>query len=165
MAEDKCSKPTSRLGKGIFIVGEQFFPVDPASDALWPTIRAQPSTTLELTPDELTKREACPVTIDGLKFCLGRRLLMTKHGLIGLAPPQAIPGDVIAIFLGAPVPHILRKKDGYHTLVGECYVHGVMSGEALAHLSKEIALKVPGHRVRPFQKSMSTAPLQWFLIR
>ena len=90
---------------------------------------------------------------------------MTKSGLLGLAPPLAIPGDIIAILLGAPVPHVLRKKDSCYTLVGECYVNGVMGGEALAHLSKEIALQVPGHRVRPFQKSKSTAPLEWFLIR
>lgn len=165
LAEGSSFKPTSRLGKGIFFVGEQFFLVDPASDILWPTIRAQPSSTLELTPNELAKREASPVTIDGLKFCLGRRFLITKSGFIGLAPPLAVPGDIVVILLGAPVPHVLRRKDGYYTLVGECYVHGVMGGEALAHLSQEIALQVPGHRVRPFRKSTSAASLEWFLIR
>ncbi|KAH7394790.1 hypothetical protein BKA66DRAFT_567177 [Pyrenochaeta sp. MPI-SDFR-AT-0127] len=165
LAKGGCFKPTSRLGKGIFFVGEHFFLVDPASDILWPTMRAQPSTTLELTPDGHAKREACPVTIDGLKFCLGCRFLMTKSGLIGLAPPLAVPGDIIVVLLGAPVPHVLRRKDSYYTLVGECYVHGVMGGEALAHLDQEIALQVPGHRVRRFLKSRSAASLEWFLIR
>jgi hypothetical protein len=151
--------------KGIFFVGEQFFLVDPTSNILWPTIRAQPSTTLELTPNELAKREACPVTVDGLQFCLGRIFLMTKSGLVGLAPLEAVPGDIVVVLLGAPVPHVLRKKGGYYTLVGECYVHGVMGGEALAHLSREIALEMPGHRVRPFRKSKSAASLEWFLIR
>lgn len=113
MRKGGCLKPASRLGRGIFFVGGQFFLVDPASDILWPTIRAQSSTTLALTPDELAKREACPVTTDGLKFCLGRRFFMTNSGLIGLAPPLAVPGDTIVIFLGAPVPYVLRKTDGY----------------------------------------------------
>lgn len=90
---------------------------------------------------------------------------MTTNGLVGLAPPQALPGDIIAIFLGAPIPQVLRKYDGHYELVGECYVHGVMSGEVLADLREEIAQNVPGHRVRPFYKGVRGSSLQWFELR
>lgn len=149
----------------MFFVGEQFFIVGPAGDTIWPTICSIPTPTLKLTPDELAKREACPATMESLKFCFGRRFLMTTNGLFGLAPPQALQGDIIVIFLGAPVPHVLRKYDGYYTLVGECYVHGVMGGEALAYLSEEIKQKVPGHRVRPCHEGISGLSLQWFELR
>ncbi|OCK78086.1 HET-domain-containing protein [Lepidopterella palustris CBS 459.81] len=162
------SQTSSRLGQGVFFVGEQFFIVGPAQETIWPTFRAVPTPTLELTPEELAKREAGPATMEDLKFCLGRRFLMTAGGLFGLAPPQALPGDIIVILLGAPVPQVLRKHDGYYELVGECYVHGVMGGEALADLKKDITQIVPEHRVRPFYKDISGnsgLTLDWFELR
>jgi hypothetical protein len=36
-------------------------------------------------------------------------------------------------FKGALVPHVLRREiDGNHTLVGECYVYGIMDSEVLS---------------------------------
>lgn len=54
-----------------------------------------------------------------------RRLLM-------IVPSEAEKGDVIVIFPGARVPHLLRPvkgAEGRYTLVGEAYVHGIMRGE------------------------------------
>ena len=49
-----------------------------------------------------------------------------------LIPGAALQGDLIAIFLGAGTPFVLRKSDaGVHVVVGECYIHGIMNGEAL----------------------------------
>ncbi|KAM7185427.1 Heterokaryon incompatibility protein (HET) domain containing protein [Naviculisporaceae sp. PSN 640] len=77
-------------------------------------------------------------------FALGRRFCITTDEHMGLVPATAKEGDIVAIFEGAPTPHILRrscgemtKKDGSiariheHELVGECYVHGIMDGEAV----------------------------------
>ena len=55
--------------------------------------------------------------------------------LYGLCPPAAGAGDIICILFGCSVPVLLKKakskdKECY-TLVGECYVHGMMDGEAL----------------------------------
>lgn len=63
----------------------------------------------------------------------GRKLMRTKHyKLLGLAPEIGQKGDSIAILYGCSVPVVLRRKIGsdYYTLVGECYVHGMMDGEA-----------------------------------
>lgn len=88
---------------------------------------------------------------------------ISKGGFLGLAPPNALCGDIVTVLLGAPVPIILRPKEGgLYELVGECYVHGAMGGEALAHLSEE--LRVMGHRSRPFLESVSNARLMNFVL-
>ena len=67
-----------------------------------------------------------------MSACIGeRRLCVTRKGYIGLVPDNATEGDVICIFPGAEVPFVLRKHDDYHELLGDCYVHGIMTGEAL----------------------------------
>ncbi|KAK4179559.1 heterokaryon incompatibility protein-domain-containing protein [Triangularia setosa] len=50
-----------------------------------------------------------------------------------------------------------------YTLVGECFVDGIMVGEALNHLQDQ--LKGMGHRCRTFSKSCSRSPLETFCIQ
>ncbi|CZR63077.1 uncharacterized protein PAC_12974 [Phialocephala subalpina] len=57
---------------------------------------------------------------------------------VGLAPMAAQVGDVICILYGCSVPVVLRPMQGvgnteWWCVVGECYVHGVMDGEAVDH--------------------------------
>jgi len=70
----------------------------------------------------------------------GKRLLRTKEkGCLGLGPnkPQTVqPGDAICILFGCSVPVILREHNTsdnlrYYELIGECYIHGMMNGDAL----------------------------------
>ena len=62
---------------------------------------------------------------------------MTKRGYFGLVPEDTLVGDSVILVDGAAVPFIVRgkgddEKDSHlTTLVGECYVHGIMHGEAL----------------------------------
>ncbi|KAH7417920.1 heterokaryon incompatibility protein-domain-containing protein [Cadophora sp. MPI-SDFR-AT-0126] len=62
---------------------------------------------------------------------LHRQLMISKKGYIGLGPVPARQGDLICVLYGCSVPVILRKVDKHYILVGECYVHGLMDGEAL----------------------------------
>lgn len=68
------------------------------------------------------------------RVIINRALVMTKHGMVGLAPAHAKPGDVICILRGGQTPFVLRPKgtsdDGAQLweLVGDCYVHGIMDG-------------------------------------
>lgn len=41
------------------------------------------------------------------------------------------PGDIVCILFSGPVPFILRRDGEYYKLVGGCYVHGIMYGEAV----------------------------------
>ena len=63
----------------------------------------------------------------------GRRFFTSKRGYMGLGPQLSSYGYVIVVLLGGKTPHILRKDGKAHyRFVGECFVHGLMSGEALA---------------------------------
>jgi hypothetical protein len=51
---------------------------------------------------------------------------------IGIAPEGSAKGDIICIFFGCSVPVVLQPQDdGEFKFIGECYVHGVMDGEAV----------------------------------
>lgn len=61
-----------------------------------------------------------------------RKFCSTKHKRIGLVPHTIKSGDLVAIIIGADVPFVLRPTNtGRYELVGDCYIHGVMDGEAL----------------------------------
>jgi len=77
--------------------------------------------------------------------CQFRRLIITKKGYIGLGPFSSKPGDRVCILIGGKTPFVLRKaENGHHRLVGDAYVHGLMSGEGMKDESvnvEEIALE------------------------
>jgi hypothetical protein len=63
----------------------------------------------------------------------GKRFCRTDKRYLGWTNAASQIGDIICIFLGAEVPYVLRPDgEGFYKLVGECYIHGVMEGEALA---------------------------------
>ena len=63
-----------------------------------------------------------------------RRLFATNRGYIGLGPPEMRKGDQVYIVSGGEVPYLLRPISGPRPrtfeLVGDCYLHGIMYGEA-----------------------------------
>jgi hypothetical protein len=67
-----------------------------------------------------------------------RRMILTEQErLLGLAPESAQEGDLICIVFGCSVPVLLRKivsdemtGEHHYQLLGDCYVHGMMDGEA-----------------------------------
>lgn len=74
-----------------------------------------------------------------------KRLCRTTNGRLALLPMFAEPGDVICILAGAKWPFALRrigKTTNRYTLVGDCYVHGIMDGEAVAPAEFKAAVRV-----------------------
>ncbi|KAK4451235.1 hypothetical protein QBC34DRAFT_378561 [Podospora aff. communis PSN243] len=72
---------------------------------------------------------------ESMKTTRGRRFCLTSQGFIGLVPPATKLGDVLCLVPGAQTPFLLRpigNKTGQFYLVGECYIHGMMDGEAQA---------------------------------
>ncbi|KAI1363500.1 heterokaryon incompatibility protein-domain-containing protein [Xylaria arbuscula] len=67
----------------------------------------------------------------------GRCFFITKSGLFGLGPRIIEEEDSVVILLGSDVPFIIREKEkcgdnfGGFSLIGECYVHGLMTGDAI----------------------------------
>jgi hypothetical protein len=75
-----------------------------------------------------------------------RRLIRTTIGQsddnLGLAPESVKEGDLICIVYGCSVPVVLRKCSEERSnkctfvLIGECYIHGMMDGEAFRILQE-----------------------------
>lgn len=66
-------------------------------------------------------------------------MIRTDQGLIGLAPAQTEPGDIIALCRGGKLPLILHPSREGWQLVGDAYIHGLVDGllwEMLEKLSE-----------------------------
>ncbi|KAK4635343.1 hypothetical protein CLAFUW4_02323 [Fulvia fulva] len=59
-----------------------------------------------------------------------RKFARTSKGYYCLAPSGAREGDLVALLEGGDVPFIIREYGEQWLIVGECYVHGIMNGEA-----------------------------------
>ena len=60
-----------------------------------------------------------------------RRFCSTTDGRIGLVPRSSAAGDLICVLYGGRVPYVLRPCEIGYSLIGECYIHGLMNGEAM----------------------------------
>ncbi|KAJ9642859.1 hypothetical protein H2199_004380 [Coniosporium tulheliwenetii] len=58
------------------------------------------------------------------------KLCVTHNGYIGNAPHSTLPGDKICFFYGSRVPFVLREEGASYRIIGDCYIHGLMNGEA-----------------------------------
>jgi hypothetical protein len=64
--------------------------------------------------------------------CRGRRLIITSRGFLAMCPRATQKDDLICVLRGGKAPFVLRKEGKHYTLIGECYVDGIMYGEILA---------------------------------
>ncbi len=111
----------------------------------------------DVTPEEQKRMLPMASFMHLARRCwAGRRVCVTRKGLIGAVPAAAREGDDVVVFGGMAAPAVLRRlPDGEDTgdgenfvggdcedvvsagatrrrvYVGECYVHGIMDGEAL----------------------------------
>jgi hypothetical protein len=66
------------------------------------------------------------------KYTYGKSFCITQLGHFGSVPCCSMPGDTICIFKGGRAPFVVRPVGkGYYHLVGECYIHGIMNGQAM----------------------------------
>lgn len=79
----------------------------------------------------------------------GRRLARSRdENFLALIPAKAKEEDEIFIVAGISVPVILRpREDGTYEFVGECYVHGMMDGEAF-EVKRRLDLKWKEYQLR-----------------
>lgn len=70
-----------------------------------------------------------PYSISAMHALQGKAFMITDRGFMGIAPAGAQVGDLVCIFRKGDVPFVLRPiGGGYHELVGDCFVHGIMDG-------------------------------------
>jgi hypothetical protein len=66
------------------------------------------------------------------KWCSGRRFFRTAAGRMGIGPGPMKEGDLLCLLFGGGVPYILRAKDDRYLFIGDCYVDGLMEGQAMS---------------------------------
>ena len=66
----------------------------------------------------------------------GREVFIGENGLCGLVPDHAERRDLICVLFGCDVPVVLRREADHFTFIGECYVRGLMYGEAIGALER-----------------------------
>ncbi|KAL8816680.1 MAG: hypothetical protein Q9223_004347 [Gallowayella weberi] len=86
----------------------------------------------EESSDENLKEEESAMLLDAFYVnSVSRSFIITKEERVGLAPNTSNPGDCIAVLLGCQSPIVLRSQNNADfRVLGECYVHGLMTGEA-----------------------------------
>ena len=113
---------------------------------------------LEDTPPGIEVPEVRNIGSSVTRASTGRRLFVTRRGYIGLCPSSGRVGDVVAVLLGGSTPFILSARSkreraleeanselqvqNTFVLIGDCYVHGLMDGEALRGEETDDALGV-----------------------
>jgi hypothetical protein len=73
-----------------------------------------------------------------------RYLGCTANGYLAVFPEAAEKGDSICIVSGADAPIVVRHSGTGYEYIGECYVHGIMDGEAVDECS---GTKPPWERI------------------
>ncbi|KAI0114019.1 hypothetical protein GGR51DRAFT_505248 [Nemania sp. FL0031] len=67
----------------------------------------------------------------------------SRKGYYVLGPGIMAPGDIVCVLFGGKLPFCLRPCGRRYLLVGECYVHGLMEGEAMQLVDRgELSEKV-----------------------
>jgi len=62
----------------------------------------------------------------------GSRIMRTRNGYIGTGPRWMEEGDLLCVLYGGQTPFVLRREAwGNYRFIGDCYVQGIMDGEAL----------------------------------
>ena len=87
-------------------------------------------------PEEIDTIQLRDALMQKDRVGLSRRLFTTKKGYVGIAPEGVETKDLIAVLQGCSMPMVLRKVEAVfenttYKVIGECYVHGIMNGEAL----------------------------------
>ncbi|KAL9075877.1 MAG: hypothetical protein Q9161_001270 [Pseudevernia consocians] len=78
-------------------------------------------------------------------FLVNQSFIVTQRGHMGIGPRDLEVGDEVWVLFGSRVPFVLRpiaacqtkNSPVTFTLVGDCYVHGCMEGEAMVGLKGE----------------------------
>lgn len=80
--------------------------------------------------------------LEAISLSGGRRFAVSRLGSFCLVPEEAKPRDLIVVVAGGEVLLLLRpQQDSNYHLTGECYVHGIMDGEAMDWIMKDGGLQ------------------------
>ncbi|KAH8587428.1 heterokaryon incompatibility protein-domain-containing protein [Bisporella sp. PMI_857] len=99
--------------------------------------------TLETSPSDLPFSVWEKISKDVGTIIEDKAMFLTSQGYLGLGQEGFRAGDIVCLFSGGEVPFLVRdasqdsEKTGAFYFLSECYVHGVMDGEAMESSSRE----------------------------
>ena len=130
-AFDSWEKKNRILRKHIKAVVENL-PDDPQTMAeILPWFRAIYTMNQDPAVSEaMTSQRAALKQHEILKNASFRRMGRTEKGLLGLLPSGCKEGDQIVLLQGGSTPYIARQTKESWIFVGNCYLYGIMDGEA-----------------------------------
>jgi hypothetical protein len=73
----------------------------------------------------------CVGFLSQLKKIVQMSFILTDKECMGLTPYAVKEGDIVCVLLGYEVPVILRPVGDHYVFLGDCFVYGLMDGEAL----------------------------------
>jgi hypothetical protein len=101
-------------------------------------LKILPSIWCPFTADIVSKLETRAADGDGNRFYgiantsyRRRKFMATARGWQGVGSRSIKAGDVLVVLFGSRVPFLLRKSGGSYRLISNCYIHGLMDGEAI----------------------------------
>jgi len=120
-----------QMNANFSIFGIRFRDFFPAMSSYTPSFPWGPAYgTAPITPDTTAIMALAVISI------WARRLATTQTGFLGLVPAETRQGDVIAIIYGCNFPVVLRPGGHGFKVVGECYIDGLMGGEAMDAMNR-----------------------------
>lgn len=66
-----------------------------------------------------------------------RSFFVTESGLMGFGPASLEIHDKLVILFGSNWPVLIYEKDEHYSVVGTCYVQGIMDGEVVRKFEEE----------------------------
>ena len=105
--------------------------------ALYLTGAMPDSAMIDLDVRKIAQKAMETIIVEQWSRCAGgatenRVFARTRKGYYVLGPKTTEPGDIVCVLYGGKLPFILRPwGESHYLLVGECYVHGLMHGEAM----------------------------------
>ena len=107
-------------------------------------------TSPETSSTQITFLERVQPIVWGRRFFETRAKQRSQKPLFGLGNSEVRVGDMVCILFGCSVPVLLRQitqgKTPEFLFVGECYVHGMMDGEAVSKFGSK-------HPQHPYKKA------------
>jgi hypothetical protein len=134
-------------GMGILPVAEVYLDGSPMQEAFARTLAGDrapirqhrisrnseaPPLSLSNLSDAEQRQEGEEIDLYIHRTCFGRRFGLTHGGYMAILPAATQTNDIVALFHGGRTLFVIRPVEGGHDFVGECYVHGLMHGEAFS---------------------------------
>jgi hypothetical protein len=99
---------------------------------------------LEIGPEDIGMSTKLVEGLPQSEMMRGRKLFMTRKGIMGIGPSDAEQGDAVAILCGSRTPFVLRQNSeasGWR-IVGDAYVTGITTIATTLHHSLVRELRI-----------------------